>query len=615
MSEMENNFERKFSNIAWKLGSAGLSKLKINLQIGFSGHLDRTFRRCYSYKSVLNSNVSCILVDTYVNVRMTCAEEIIKDDNIIDKFINGEKYIVTGLAGSGKSMFMKYLSMKIFELDNMYPLFIELRKFNGRSGDRLEDYILQECNPEGSALTKKEFLSAVRAGLFALVLDGFDELEQDSKRLFCDKINDFVESYPSCPLIISSRPDSDAFMRWTHFRVASIQHLNMEEFSLLIQKIPYDDGVKSRFLSSVLNGGMIKQQSFLKYPLMALIMMMTFESFGDFRGKIHEFFSMAFDTLFKKHDADKQQFVRKTKSDLSNEDFKRLTSAFCALSYANEKFEFSNVTVISLAEQAIEYTKNISPGLEVRPHAYVDDLVDAVCLLQRDGSTYEFVHRSFQEYFTALFFHHLSGDQSKSFMDKVISRRGDDVFRMAVDLHRNKIEEFWVNPRLGDILDVANKAVESQSPLVFYRYLARKAYIVCDKDSGNDEFSVKILVAAGRQVNFGSWAAIVDEYGERISPYRICSFSGAELSDLKEWLEEFFLESEGTLETIQEALRCQEEEEEYFHVAKLSNSDDFWLTKCGAMDKIAKVVSELTAIQGDISERVRSQAISFDNMF
>ena len=33
---------------------------------------------------------------------------------------------------------------------------------------------------------------------------------------------------------------------------------------------------------------------------------------------------------------------------------------------------------------------------------FMDDLINAVCLLIKDGLNYKFIHRSFQEYFVAL---------------------------------------------------------------------------------------------------------------------------------------------------------------------------------------------------------------------
>jgi hypothetical protein len=56
----------------------------------------------------------------------------------------------------------------------------------------------------------------------------------------------------------------------------------------------------------------------------------------------------------------------------------------------------------------------------------VDDLVNAVCILMRDGLAYTFTHRSFQEYFAALYVEKLSDEQQSKLLTKWVAQGNDE---------------------------------------------------------------------------------------------------------------------------------------------------------------------------------------------
>ena len=181
-------------------------------------------------------------------------------------------------------------------------------------------------------------------------------------------------------------------------------------------------------------------------------MLLTYESFAEIPDKMHTFYAQAFDTLFQRHDAQKEQYQRKTHTGLSREDFRACFAAFCALSYLEERFSFDETSLLRTANAAVSYLrggKKTYPRLT--PAQLVHDLEEAVCMLQPDGREVAFVHRSFQEYFTAVFVTNLHGPKTKPLLDRCASRPGDSVLRMALDIDRDTIEQEWIKPTLNEL--------------------------------------------------------------------------------------------------------------------------------------------------------------------
>lgn len=182
-------------------------------------------------------------------------------------------------------------------------------------------------------------------------------------------------------------------------------------------------------------------------------MLFTFEEFAEIPNKMHAFYARAFDTLFQKHDADKDQFVRRTKTNLSREDFKLVLSSFCAISYLDGKFEFKKPQITDYINKGIQYSNNVNLDISVSANRFLSDLKDSICLIQKDGLNYVFVHRSFQEYFSAVFLEKLHASKVKSVADRFCHRFSDNVISMALDMSRETMEQEWLIPTLDFVID------------------------------------------------------------------------------------------------------------------------------------------------------------------
>lgn len=82
--------------------------------------------------------------------------------------------------------------------------------------------------------------------------------------------------------------------------------------------------------------------------------------------------------------------------------FKRVFAYFCFITYHQGKFELSHDEIVAILK------KINNSVVKFDPEKYVFDLVNSICVLYREGLNYKFTHRSFQEYFTAIFLKELS---------------------------------------------------------------------------------------------------------------------------------------------------------------------------------------------------------------
>jgi hypothetical protein len=90
----------------------------------------------------------------------------------------------------------------------------------------------------------------------------------------------------------------------------------------------------------------------------------------------------------------RENFTRRYPSTTS----KRYSSTFCLFSYVDRKFSFKE-------SDAREYTRKAAQfeSISVDPDSFINDLQESICIMLRDGDQLAFLHRPFQEYFTALF--------------------------------------------------------------------------------------------------------------------------------------------------------------------------------------------------------------------
>ena len=426
-------------------------KTKLRLHAGFTKYAEFSLSRTSKIKTVVNPGEKVNVEDIYVPLSFTSPKKKrCSDVYVIDQLLSANKILITGTAGGGKSIFLKTVNTRLCKTsNNTLPIFYELRTLNLSETCSLMEAIYITVSEHIQSLALEDFNSAVRSGNFTLILDGFDEIDHDKRKKYADEINLLCENYPAVKIMISSRPE-DMIESLIPFATFFVQPLRKSQVLQLLEKIDYDQEAKELFIREITRGLYNKHRGMLSIPLLVTMMLLTFSQFSDVPDKIHIFYQQAFEVLFQRHDRSKGgAYTRKFHTNLAIDVFQRVFSHFCASSYIADYSSFGETLIREFLSDSITYE-----SLELDADDLLQDLVVSTCLLQRDGLEYTFVHRSFQEYFTAIFLSKLNGQELGYGLNSIITRQStDSVVTMMADINRDAFERSWAKQTLKEIFD------------------------------------------------------------------------------------------------------------------------------------------------------------------
>ena len=302
----------------------------------------------------------------------------------------------------------------------------------------------------GFELSDEYFEYSLKEGAYIILFDGYDEVNRDKTEKITREIKELSEKYGKNKFLISSRP-SEEFIGWNDFCEVETLKLNKQQALNLVKKLEFDEVVKDTFYKELDRTLYDKYESFASNPLLLNIMLLTFQKHASIPERLNDFYDEAFVTLFNVHDATKDSYVRDIRSGLGCEDFKLVFAYICFKSYFNEEFQFSESHLRVYIQQAREKFDRFNFTVE----NFQEDLTQSVCMLIKEGGVYRFSHRSFQEYFAAVYTCKLvDGVQSKLLLnwiqesDSVLS---DAYFTMLFDLQSEKVNKIILCPILIEI--------------------------------------------------------------------------------------------------------------------------------------------------------------------
>ena len=124
----------------------------------------------------------------------------------VSDFGLGENILIEGIAGQGKSIFLRYLCGVELMLGQYLPVFVELRKITDNQS--LVDCILQALKGYHLDLTNEILSELADTGKLLLLFDAFDEVRDDLKQRILHEIERFADEHEKLRILITSRPES-----------------------------------------------------------------------------------------------------------------------------------------------------------------------------------------------------------------------------------------------------------------------------------------------------------------------------------------------------------------------------------------------------------------------
>jgi predicted NACHT family NTPase len=388
--------------------------------------------------------------------------------------------ILSGTGGLGKSMMLRHLLLDAIERyaeNQIVPLFIALKDFDETDGALL-DYVFSKLDGYGTEITKEQFENLLNKGKCLLLFDGLDEIGTKHGRRFEKELESFTDRYPDNRYVISSRPHR-SFISYSRFTVLFLQPFSKQQALQLIDKLdfrPDEPIIKEKFKIELEQTLYWTHKKFTENPLLLTIMLMTFEQFAEVPSKMHIFYREAFVSLSQKHDASKGAYKRTFRTGLPVDKFADYFAEFCSRSYHDEKFELSET-------EFAQYYNNLKEREKAEDHTttaedFLYDLCSNMCLMYFESGKYHFTHRSFQEYFCALYFSKQKDKNLRAignFFENRSSRNfGDKTFVMLYDMISDKIDEYVFLPFLADLFSKCDESdgywtfLEIMYPWLYY---------------------------------------------------------------------------------------------------------------------------------------------------
>ena len=228
-------------------------------------------------------------------------------------------------------------------------------------------------------------------------------------------------------------------------------NLTKEQALSLVNKIEFDETVKSIFCKELDERLFEKYQSFASNPLLLTIMLLTFDNHASIPDRLNDFYEQAFATLFNMHDATKEAYVRDIRTGLGCEDFKMIFAYFCFKSYFEDDTEFNEVKL----RKYLELCQQKFPNIKFKIEDFLIDLTQSVCMLIKEGINYRFTHRSFQEYFAAWYTCKLVDEDQVALLTNWIKESDaintDAYFTMLFNLQSEKVNKIILCPGIKQV--------------------------------------------------------------------------------------------------------------------------------------------------------------------
>ncbi|GBQ57761.1 NACHT domain-containing protein [Komagataeibacter swingsii] len=387
---------------------------------GIDRYISYNYEKFSTTKTLLNRNTPVKISDCFVsqnfNYKNERGEQEEIDLNVFLKDTISEypKNIINGMAGSGKTILLKYIfNESISKGYAKLPIFFEFREINySREGKSIVKSVVDHVKNSFPSFDDELFHYGMKHGHFYLLLDGFDEISPHMRGIISKEILDLSSNYPISPILVTSRPSQD-FISWYGFRQINISKFTREQTVEFIYKTSFDKEKKKEFINDINNlystehngqSFYADNKEFLSNPLLTSMMLLVFDKKNRIPHNKAVYYSKCYDVLTEEHDSTKGSFIRELYCGLKIEDLTKVFMYFCVLTYNKNIFLFIKNDLIEFINQSISKLRDEDAKKIVdRASDIIRDFCESISIMQNDGIYFEFIHRSFQEYFFAKF--------------------------------------------------------------------------------------------------------------------------------------------------------------------------------------------------------------------
>ena len=506
---------------------------------GFLDTQERPFRDFYVCNDVCQRMRAPNSKNSNGEIRADYAEKQLNRarSNIMLDDLGRRFCVFSGIGGMGKSMLL--LKFLLDEAENYkpggrVPIMVTLRTYRPDEKS-LEMLLATELKRFDSTLQLSDLYYLLDSGRAVCLLDGFDEVNKDFIHDFQDELDAIKDGRPNTFFIMSSR-DIPEIRTLNHYFEYDLQNLSTDQACELISKLDpmrVDDELKKDFITKLKKDAFHfnrdEKRNFVGNPLFLSLMIRTYDMINDIPPQRYIFYEKTYIAMASEYDAKTKRMTRPFFTKLNEKTFQKYFAEFCALTYSDSQYEFDRDLMLDYFYQVVEDNR-----LNIDPELFIKDVTEKLCLIYKDGSVYEFIHRSFQEYFAAFYYlSMLSTDkdaviETLKYLDEKIKK--DETLSMMYGMDEKSMEKYVILPFLEEMFAYNDDATDYMDYL--RKYYPNIEYVTGDLDEdicNNDNQSSAMFCFIKEQFN-------IDH------EYISSSFDGDEsyADDIEEyfWLEE-----------------------------------------------------------------------------
>jgi hypothetical protein len=481
----------------------GSEKAGQDLTNKFEDYLNRSYIRQSYLRTVVFQNNKRLLHDLYIPLTVINpnTEESIKIVSYPHQLLpTFGKVLLVDTAGMGKSTVSRYLFLKAIEDGCGIPVFIELRQL--KTGVSILDLIHADVSEIGELFDKDILLKLISKGDFIFFFDGFDEIPLKEREIATQYLQEFIAKVPNNKFLITSRQDP-ALTAFADFQRFVIKPLRQNEAFALLER--YDSsGPTSKALITKLK----KEQNrdrlkiFLVNPLLVSLLFKAFDFKPTLPLRADVFYRQVYEALFENHDLSKGgSFIRQKFSELNIDDFARVLRVLAMRTVGLGKVQYTADELLGHVREA----KERCAGLTFSESDFIKDLTLTVPLFVQEGLDYRWNHKSFQEYFAALFISIDAKGDADTILKKLVDSKEQDRFVNILDLYY-------------DIDQVTfQRALTKRLVDEFIEYMEGPAYSIKYPGVNANDIMTRKLMCFGRNYILFSDNIIDKNVGEKIN--------------------------------------------------------------------------------------------------
>jgi len=273
----------------------------------------------------------------YCDSHVVVNEERRKIVNVSDFKVN-DNLVITGIAGQGKSIFLRHLCVEELKEGKCIPIFLELRRI--QKGVTLRDRIYIEFQNLGLTVDDTLFNALADSGKIILLLDAFDEVPSDEKSRVLTEIEDLASTKERLRIVVTTRSNNN-IDKSLQFLIVRLDNLRDNEYQAVIQKLTDNTKLASALIQRV-EQHTAQIKGLLCTPLMVMLLIISYKAHQQLPTQLSGFYDSLFQILLQRHDGTKPDYTRERRCKLDDLQYRHVFEALCIVAKEPNESSFDH---------------------------------------------------------------------------------------------------------------------------------------------------------------------------------------------------------------------------------------------------------------------------------